>query len=81
VVLKVGGVGIAKISAAGEVYDLSDVSQFAGTYVTGEYGIVLGGGMGGLVLKNQNGVYIHLKSTSQGVALQMGAEGLTVKME
>ena len=79
--MKVGGVGIAKISAAGEVYDLYDLSQFPGTYVAGEYGITLGGGMGGMVLKNENDVYMHLKSTSEGVALSLGASGLTVKLE
>lgn len=57
--IKVGGVGISKISAAGEVYDLYDLSQFPGTYVAGEYGITLGGGMRGMVLKNENDVYMH----------------------
>ena len=79
--MKVGGVGVAKISAAGEVYDLYDLSQFPGTYVAGEYGITLGGGMGGMVLKKENGVYMHLKSTSEGIALSLGASGLTVKLK
>ncbi len=79
--IKVGGVGVAKISAAGEVYDLFDISQFPGTYVAGDYGIALGGGVGGLILKNQNGVILHLKSTMEGIALSVGAEGLTVKLE
>ena len=79
--MKVGGVGVAKISAAGEVYDLYDLSQFPGTYVAGEYGITLGGGMGGMVLKNENDVYMQLKSTSEGVALSLGASGLTIKLE
>ena len=79
--IKVGGVGIAKVSAAGEVYDLFDISQFPGTYVAGDYGIALGGGVGGLILKNQNGVILHLKSTMEGIALSVGAEGLTIKLE
>jgi len=79
--IKVGGLGVSKISAVGEVYDLHNISQFPGTYVAGEYGVTLGGGMGGLILKNENGVYLHLKSTSEGIALQMGAEGITVKLE
>jgi LysM domain len=79
--IKVGGIGIAKISAAGEVYDLFDISQFPGTYVTGDYGIALGGGMGGIILQNENGVYMHLRSTLEGVALAVGVEGITVKLE
>jgi LysM repeat protein len=73
--------GIAKISAVGEVYDLFDISQFPGTYVTGDYGIALGGGVGGMVLKNQNGVFLRLRSTMQGVDLNVGLEGLNIKLE
>jgi LysM repeat protein len=79
--IKVGGLGVAKISAAGEVYDLFDIDQFPGTYVTGDYGIALGGGVGGLVLKNENGVYLRLRSTLEGVALAVGLEGMTIKLE
>src|SRR4030067_2770979 len=79
--IKVGGMGIAKISAVGEVYDLFDIDQFPGIYVTGDYGLVLGGGVGGLVLKNENGVYLRLRSTLEGGALAVGLEGITIKLE
>lgn len=32
-------------------------------------------------MKNQNGVILHLKSTMEGVALTVGVEGLTIKLE
>ena len=79
--IKVGGMGIAKISAVGEVYDLFDLSQFPGTYVAGDYGISLGGGVGGMVLKNQNDVFLRLRSTMQGIDLNVGLEGLDIKLE
>ena len=79
--IKVGGMGIAKISAVGEVYDLFDLSQFPGTYVAGDYGISLGGGVGGMVLKNQNDVFLRLRSTMQGIDLNVGLEGLNIKLE
>jgi hypothetical protein len=79
--LAVGGIGIAKVAAVGEVYNLTSVSQFPGTYVKGKAGFALGGGVGGLILKNENGVVLRLKSTLKGVALTLGAEGMTVKME
>jgi hypothetical protein len=79
--IKVGGMGVAKISAAGEVYDLFDLSQFPGTYVAGDYGIALGGGAGGVVLKNQNGVLLKLHSTMEGVDLNVGVSGITIKLE
>lgn len=79
--LKVGGMGISKMDAAGEVYHLNDISEFPGTYVAGEYGLSIGGGMGGTVLKNQNGVYLNIHSTIQGVSLNLGVEGLDVKLK
>lgn len=79
--LKVGGLGISKMSAAGEVYNLYNLSEFPGTYVAGEYGLSVGGGMGGTVLKNQNGVYLNVHSTIQGVSLNFGVEGIAVELK
>jgi hypothetical protein len=79
--IQVGGLGVAKISAAGEVYNLFKLSQFPGTYVAGNYGIALGGGAGGIILKNENGVYLKLHSTMEGVALNVGVSGITIKLE
>src|SRR6476661_447577 len=41
--------GISKASANGEVYNLTDVSKFAGTYVAAEAGLTLAGGMSGMI--------------------------------
>jgi len=73
--------GISKASAVGEVYNLTDIAKFAGSYVAAEAGIALAGGVGGMALRNQDGVIIHLRSVSQGVKLQLGTSGLTIKMK
>ena len=73
--------GISKADAVGDVYNLSDPSQFGGNYVAAEAGFALAGGMGGMVLRNQNGVIIHLRSVSQGAKLQLGPSGLKVTMK
>ena len=73
--------GISKASAVGDVYNLTDVSKFAGNYVAAEAGFALAGGMGGMVLRNQNGVIIHLRSVSQGAKLQLGTSGLMITMK
>ena len=39
--------GISKASATGDVYNLTDVAKFPGTYVAAEAGFTLAGGMGG----------------------------------
>ena len=48
--LSVGlNVGVSKMSAVGEVYDMMEVSKFPGTYTKFEASVALGGGAGGLV--------------------------------
>lgn len=74
-------VGVSKIAAVGEVYDLSDVSKFPGTYSKLESSITFGGGIGGTVLQNENGVVMRLNSTSEGLQLNLSASGVTVKFE
>ncbi|MBU3567473.1 EipA family protein [Polynucleobacter alcilacus] len=74
-------VGASKLSASGEVYDLSDISKFSGTFTKLESSITLGGGVGGTVLRNENGVIMRLVSTSQGLQLNLSASGVTVKLD
>jgi hypothetical protein len=73
--------GISKASATGDVYNLTDVAKFAGTYVAAEAGFTLAGGMGGMVLRNQDGVVMHVRSVSKGAKLQLGTSGLTIKLK
>jgi len=84
---KIGGmslganVGVSKLSATGEVYDLSALSKFPGTFTKLESSITLGGGIGGTILKNENGVIMRLTSTSEGLQLNLSASGVTVKLD
>jgi hypothetical protein len=84
---KIGGmslganVGVSKLAATGEVYDLTNISQFPGTFTKLESSITLGGGVGGTVLKNENGVIMRLTSTSEGLQLNLSASGVTVKLD
>lgn len=75
-------VGVSKMSAAGEVYDMTDLSQFPGTYTKLDASVALGGGMGGMHLKNENGVIMSLHSRTQGLELNLGSmSGMTVILE
>jgi hypothetical protein len=78
--LSVGAVGIASISAVGNVYNLSNVSQFAGSYAAAGAGLALAGGSAGLTLKNQSGVIINLYAVQQGVELNIGPQGFKITM-
>ena len=73
--------GISRANAAGEVYNLTDVAKFAGTYVAAEAGLTLAGGMSGMILRNQDGVLMRIHSTSRGARLQLGTSGLTIRMK
>lgn len=72
--------GLSKASAAGEVYNLTDLASFEGNYVAAEASFALGGGMGGVSLRNANGVVMHLNSVSQGARLQLGSSGMAIKL-
>jgi hypothetical protein len=73
-------VGIAKATAVGEVYNLTDLSQFEGTYLASEAGFALAGGMGGITMRNKNGVVLLLRAVSEEGLLQLGRGGMTVKL-
>ena len=74
-------VGVQKFHISGEVYHLSDVSAFAGVYFQEEAGITLVKGTTGMWLKNKQGVTLHLKTSNEGVALQLGSGGLKIAMK
>src|SRR5208337_4398378 len=73
--LGVGGIGISKIEAKGEVYGLRHLRDFPGAYVQGRYGFALGTKSGGdLWLQNSNGVIMHLVAKRQGLMLSLGGD-------
>jgi len=78
--LKLGGIGMHKVSLSGDVYHLTDLKDFNGTYFAAEAGITVVKGVGGFWLKNSNGVTLHLTSKAEGLALSVGVEGLSIKM-
>jgi hypothetical protein len=84
---KIGGislganVGISKVAASGQVFDLTDISKFPGTYAKLDGSATLGGGVGGTVLKNEHGVVMKLQSTQEGLQFNLSANGVQVKLE
>lgn len=75
-------IGVSKMSAAGEVYDLKDLAKFPGTYTKLDASATLGGGVGALHLKNENGVVMKLTARTQGLQLNVGsASGVKVTMK
>ena len=79
--LSVGDVGVTKVEASGDVFNLKDLKDFDGNYTAAGAGVTIAGGASGVVMKNQNGVSVHLVSTSQGVKFALGAAGVSMKIE
>src|SRR4030095_6559404 len=79
--LSVIGLGVSKVTANGELFNLKKLSDFDGNYVAGQAGATVGGGAGALIMRNQNGVVMKLTSTSQGVQLTLAGAGVDVKLK
>jgi hypothetical protein len=78
--ISVASVGITDYTAAGSVENLKTPQDIAGNYTAVAAGGTLGGGGGVSAMKNQNGVVIHLSSTTQGLSLTLAAEGLKISL-
>lgn len=76
-----GGIGVSKVTAVGEVYDLNRLEDFAGAYGQARAGYAMGSGKGVQWLQNGNGVVIKLRTVTKGVSLDLGADGLVIKLK
>src|SRR5262249_41213872 len=79
--LSVLDLGISKVTAVGTVKNLKKLEDFSGNYVAASAGAAAGGGAGVAALKNQNGVEMTLKATTQGVKLSLAGSGVEVKLK
>jgi len=65
----------------GEVYKLSNVDDFAGTYSVAQSGAALVGGGGIGYLENSKGVIVKVTSNSKGARLNLGVGGVEVALK
>ena len=83
--LKVSGVSLASVgvtnyTAAGSVEGLKTPEDINGVFTSVAAGATLGGGANIAAMKNQNGVVIHLTSTTAGLGLSLAAEGMKITL-
>jgi hypothetical protein len=76
----IGDIGVAKVLAKGEVYNLKSVEDFAGVFMAAVAGGSLGGGAGAAAMKNQNGANMVWTSTNQGLNFSLAQAGITVRL-
>jgi hypothetical protein len=79
--LNVAAVGISKINAVGDVYNLKTAADLAGKYAAVSAGLSLAKGAAGLSMRNDKGVVINLRAAQQGVQLNLGVDGFDIKMK
>jgi len=73
-----GGAGGQSISATGRVYNLTNLSDFPGTYRGVSNGLTLIHGRMHSKMTNDNGVVIYLAGETDGFASSMGVQSLNI---
>ncbi len=76
-----GGVGVAKMSASGEVHNLKDIADFPGKYFHVKASGTFAVGAGGIAMENEKDVVIKLVSKNKGVQLSIGPKGIDITMK
>ena len=79
--LSVVDLGVSKVSAAGDVFNLKKLEDFSGNYAAAQAGAAAGGGAGAVVMRNQHGVVLKLTGMSTGVKLALGPKGVDIKLK
>ena len=80
--LGIGGFGVSKMQASGEVYNLRELSHFPGAYGSARYGAAAGDQGGGqLWLENPQGGVMSLKAHREGLALSLGADAVVIEFK
>jgi hypothetical protein len=79
--LSLGEVGYVSIDALGDVQNLENPADLAGTYIAVEAGAAAGAGASVVTMRNEKGVVITLQSDTSGVQLALGAEALRIELK
>jgi len=72
-------VGVAKVFAKGEVYNLKAVEDFEGMFMAAIASGTLAGGAGAAAMQNQNDVKMVWTATNQGLSFSLAQAGINVK--
>jgi hypothetical protein len=75
----VGGVGVTKVDSVGDVYFLNKLEDFPGIYSAASIGATVVKGGQGSQYQNDKGVFISVKSKTEGIGLSLGLAGVQVE--
>ena len=71
---------LSGIEAAGEVYNLRDLSQFSGAYIQGAASLAAGSLAGEVWLRNNHGVVMRLKGLMNGITVSSGRYEIFIQL-
>ncbi len=74
----IGGIGVTAVHAAGTVHFLKNLADFEGTYTGVGAGATVVKGAGASQFENSKGVILTVKSKTEGAALILGANAISV---
>jgi len=78
--ISLASVGVTEYTAAGSVEGLKTPQDINGVFTSVGAGATLGGGGNVAAMRNQNGVVIHLTSTTAGLSLSLAAAGMKISL-
>jgi hypothetical protein len=77
----VGLGAISTMQAAGEVYNLHDISQFSGPWIQGTGSLAITSRANGEIwLENRNGIIMRLNAAQAGLTFSQGRYELTIQL-
>ena len=79
--LKAGAIGIKRDSVHAKIFSLKKPTDLGGNFLAVEGAATIAGGGSARIMKNQNGVEMHLFSVTMGADFTLAAEGLNVRMD
>jgi len=85
--LSVGGlrvgltIGLSKVNLVGEVRNLREISDIAGTYSGVGASAALGGGANNVVASNANGVQLVMRGRQVGIDASLDLGGMTIRLK
>lgn len=79
--MQLASVGISKVTAKGEVYNLFSLAEFPGQYAAIGAGVTVVKGKEKQTFENHKGVKVVLSGTPKGLNLNIGPEGFYIEME
>ena len=79
--LSLATVGVSSGDASGNVYHLTKLEDFPGTYTGVGAGATIAGGASVFTMKNQNGVVINVTSLTRGLQFTLAGSGVTLALE